>query len=904
MKTNFSLLALLCLHFAYGFGQTTEAISLSPANKSVTKLIQEIEAQTNLSFAYSLDLINTHYTACNCEVKNASIEKTLTALFQNSQIAFEQTGQQVTLFYDPKKAVPTFNLHGYISDSKTGEKLIGANVVNLSNQQGTTSNEYGYFNFTQNVQSLEIAASYIGYKPFRKTIHLFKDQQISIELEPALELEEIVVTAREAQASQRVTEMSQVTLEMREIKSIPNLAGEVDVLRAFQLMPGVATATEGNTGMYVRGGGPDQNLFLLDDVPLYHPTHLLGFLSVFNEDAINKATLIKGGFPARYGGRLSSVIDVRTKDGNTERLKGSINLGLISSKVSLDGPLGGQKTSFNLSARTTYLGPLINALYKQSEDYDIEQGNDKGSVTNSLNYNFRDINAKITHQINDRNKVFASFLTGSDNFKSGREEIGEYNTNQNLPYQLEDKEEAKLKWGNTIASLRWNRIYESGWFSKVNLIYGRYHYESGISQKQQYETDIIDWTDTRSNAFETGIVDIGLKVDFQKSIQANHDLRFGAGSIHHSFNVGLLKVDESLTDASTGEDARIDTLYGASKIKALESYVYIEDHISINEALSLNLGLHASAFNVQGEMYSSLQPRLLARYQFGPRMAFKGSFTLMQQYLHLLTRTGVGLPNDLWVPPTKNIKPQKSRQFALGYVFNISPTYELSMEAYHKKMNNLLSYAEGVDYLNLDDSWEEKVVQGKGNSYGVELLLKKKLDRFTGWIGYTLSKSTRNFDDINEGRQFLYKYDRRHDLSLVASYQINDKISINANWIYASGTKVTFALAKYNFHLYGETVANMQHVEERNNLTLPATHRLDLSVNFSKEKKNGKRVWTFGAYNAYNQSNPVYLDVFTGFSGSTVQGMQSFVEQGTRENQLVKQGLLPIIPSINYTRTF
>ncbi len=904
MKTIISLLSMLCLIANVSLAQAGERLSIKPGDNSLPELISEIESNSDLNFAYSLELINKYYNSCYCDISNLPVNEALDQLFENSKIGYEISNQQITLFHDKKKSVPSFNLHGYISDATTGEKLIGANVVNLNNTQGTTSNEYGYFSFSQDAQKMKVAVSYIGYKPYQQEIRLNADQQLSIRLEPALELEEIVVTARESMSSDRVTQMSLIELDMREIKAIPNLAGEVDVLRAFQLMPGVATATEGNTGMYVRGGGPDQNLFLLDDVPLYHPSHLLGFLSVFNEDAINKATLIKGGFPARYGGRLSSIIDVRTKDGNQEGLKGNINLGLISSKFSLDGPLGSPKTSFILSARTTYLGPVVNALYKQAEDSDVDVEGTEQTIKNKFKYNFFDVNAKLTHELNQNNKLFASFHTGMDRFRTGREEIGTYNSLMQEEYELESNENSQLRWGNNIASLRWNRIYDSGLFSKVNLIYGRYHFLTGASSEEKYRSESTEWNAGFENSFESGIRDIGLKIDFQKSVRGNHDLRFGAGSIHHKFNVGALDLSESSSLNTENTETLIDTLYGASKIKALESYLYVEDHVSITELLSFNAGLHLSAFNVQGEMYSSLQPRLLARWQFAPGMAVKASYTHMQQYLHLLTRSGVGLPNDLWVPPTKNIKPQKSTQLALGYVWNASKMFELSVETYYKKMNNLLSYAEGVDYLNLDDTWEEKVVQGKGKSYGMEVLLKKKRNKFTGWIGYTLSKSTRQFDEINFGRQFLYKYDRRHDLSLVASYQLNDRVTLNANWVYATGNKVSFALNKYNFNISGETIAHVSHVSERNNVTLPATHRLDISVNFAKELERGKRVWTFGLYNAYNRSNPVYLDLYSGYAASYSDQVGSVIEIGEQPTEIKKQGLIPIIPSINYSRTF
>lgn len=763
-------------------------------------------------------------------------------------------------------------ISGYLRDSETGESLIGANVFDKNTLKGTTTNHFGYYSLPLTYTEVHLAFSYVGYVPVDTLINLSQNVEISISLVPQSMLDEIVVTAEEDLVD--MAQMSRISVPIDQIKSLPALAGEVDVFKALQLMPGIQSGSEGSSGLYVRGGGPDQNLILLDGVPVYNASHLFGFFSVFNADAINNVEVIKGGFPARYGGRLSSVIDISMKEGNNQELKGTGSIGLISSKLTLEGPLVKDKSSFIISGRRTYIDILARPIIKATTEGDATAG-----------YFFYDLNAKVNYKFSDRDRIYLSTYMGDDKAYARNED---FYISDNTRYDYED--EFGLKWGNITTAFRWNHVFTPKIFSNITATYSRYQFD--IFQDYYSKTTTPNepvMEDFGKTRYYSGIHDLALKSDFEFTPHVDHQLRAGASAIHHTFNPGILAYTSS-------EDA--DTTLGSSQTRGLELATYFEDDWTISRAIRINAGVHFSAFNVENTWYQRAQPRINARYLFGNGLALKASYATMAQFIHLLTNSGIGLPTDLWVPATRNIKPQYSSQVALGVAKNITQKYEVSVEAYYKDMTNLIEYSEGASYLDPQRDWQDKVATGDGVSYGMELLIQKKTGKFSGWVGYTLSRTERTFPTLNFGNTYPYKYDRRHDLSLVGIYKIRKNFEVSGTWVYGTGNAVSLPEERfagraqsYNFgqgewyHYFDEHY----HYPSRNNYRMRAYHRLDLSVSKTKKTRWGQQTWSFGTYNTYSRANPFFMDI-----GYDRNGNKKFKQYS----------LFPIIPSVRYNFEF
>lgn len=765
-------------------------------------------------------------------------------------------------------------LSGYIRDSDTGESLIGATVYDLKSKVGTVANAYGFYSLTLPSDSLELRVSFVGYTPELQKFYLSGNKKLDVSLIAGSLLEEVVVTAEES--IEALPLMSTVSIPISQLKQVPVLLGETDILKTIQLLPGIQAGNEGTSGVYVRGGGPDQNLILIDGVPVYNASHLFGFFSIFNADAINNVSVIKGGFPARYGGRLSSVIDISMKEGNNKKITGKGSIGLISSKFTLEGPIKSENTSFILSVRRTYIDLLTRPLIQASSDGDVIAG-----------YFFQDLNGKINHRFSDKDRVFLSFYGGNDKFYS-RERY----RNITRAFSEEDIYEAGLKWGNIISAARWNHLFSPKLFSNVTATFSRYNFDvfDNIEMTRAGRNG-IEAQSKEKIEYQSGIKDFALKADFDYLPVPNHNIKFGANAIRHEFTPGVFSFDS---------DVEADTTFGASRTVGLEYSGYIEDDFSIGPRLRFNVGMHASAFDVREEVFNSLQARISGRYLVGKNLSIKASYAEMVQFIHLLSNSGIGLPTDLWVSSTENVKPQEAWQAAIGAAKTLGD-FEISIESYYKEMDNLIEYVDGATFFNTDDDWEEKVVSGSGKSYGVEFLIQKKVGQLSGWIGYTWSKTTRQFDELNFGREYPYKYDRRHDLSVVGVYKMNDKWSLSGTWVYGTGNAVS--LPQSSFPFYAGSVNNNQfnssqspfrggrdieYFPERNNYRLRDYHRLDVGISNTKVKKRGIRTWSYGAYNLYSRRNPFFIDV---------------VNSGGR-SKLVQYSIFPIIPYITYSFEF
>ncbi len=766
-----------------------------------------------------------------------------------------------------------YTISGYVEDKETGEKLISAYVFDEYSKKGTVTNAYGFYSLTLPKDSVKLVSSYLGYFPVQKTFFLNKNQRIDFKLSVANELQEIEITSERVEKIEEKSQMSQVEVPVKQIKTLPALFGEVDVLKTLQLLPGVQSGTEGTSGLYVRGGSPDQNLVLLDNVPVYNVSHFLGIFSVFNADALKTVNITKGGFPARYGGRLSSIIDINMKDGNMKGYHGNGSIGNITSKLMIEGPVVKDKASFIVSGRRTYadlfLRPIIKRISNSSE------------TSFDLKLYFYDLNAKANYIINDKNRLYLSFYSGNDVFGFYNKETYDYNISENG---------GGINWGNTILALRWNNQLTPKLFLNTTLTYSNFN---TLFSAEYTDTDTEDNTKESFLAkYSSGIKDYAAKMDFDYIPLPNHYIKFGAGYINHTYNPGALNLKFE------NNDTKVDTSIGYHSSYSHEFDIYAEDDFSYGN-FKANLGLHFSGFKTGEAFYNSLQPRIGLRYLIGNGIAIKGSFATMKQYINLLTSESLSTPLDLWVPSTEKIKPQYSWQGALGVAKTFTNDLEFSLEGYYKEMENVISYKPGSSFLGEapgETDWENKVVQGKGQSYGMELLLQKKHGDFSGWIAYTLSWNRRQFDEINGGEKYPFKYDKRHDFAIVGTYNISKRIVLSASWIFSTGNAVSIPIFKYPYKKGFEVIggfpkySEIESLGKKNSFRMSNSHRLDLSIEFHKQKKYWERIWVVGVYNAYSHKNPFFM--ITDFD--------------YRRNKTIfkEVSLLPILPFISYKFNF
>ena len=778
----------------------------------------------------------------------------------------------------------SITVSGYVKDAKSGEPLIGAKIFDKKSKNGAIANEYGFYSLTLKQDSIHLRVTYFGFSAMDYSFYPQKNIELIVDLIPVTNIGEVVISSQKRIEDD--SQMSSFDISMEKVKALPVFLGETDIIKTIQLFPGVQSGSEGASGLYVRGGGPDQNLILLDGVPIYNASHLFGFFSVFNSDAINSAQMIKGGFPARYGGRLSSVLDIHMKEGNMKKFTGEGSIGIISSKLTLEGPIIKDKTSFLVSGRRTYVDlwalPLINAFSNGGK------GEDSGGGTNSNSsgYYFWDLNAKINHKFSDKSRLYISGYFGRDRFYGSRSTSYPINDTQ-----VDEQSNNNLQWGNAIAAIRWNKVINPKLFMNVTATFSQYQF--GVGFLDQTTTTYQDSTgqSSLSSQYDSGILDWGGKVDFSYYPNANHSIKFGLGNTYHTFIPGVNQFQVNQTGISS-----IDSTFGSTRQYGHEHWLYVEDDWSISKRLKFNIGLHFSGFHAGQSWYPSLQPRFSGRVLITENAAIKVSYSRMSQFLHLLTNPSIGLPTDLWVPVTDQVAPEHSNQYAIGYSQTLKKGFQFSVEAYYKDMKNLIAYQDGASFFGSGLDWQDKIEIGIGNSYGMEFLLEKKIGKTTGWIGYTLNWSNRQFDNINFGNPFPHKYDRRHDIGIAITHEFNEKVDIGIVWVFGTGYATTLAQQTYNgIDGLSSSISNnfefttVEHIENRNNYRMPSFHRLDVGVNLHKEKKHFIRTWSFGLYNAYSRQNPFYLFFDTNQSGQL---------------GLYQLSLFPIIPSVSYKIKF
>jgi len=767
---------------------------------------------------------------------------------------------------------------GLITDYASDETLIGAGVTAGNN--GAESNNFGFYSLTlpRSADTVAVTYSYVGYEPQIHRFRALKDTVLNIRLVSGAALSEAVVTAQQ-ETGISATKMSAIEVPLQIVKSAPALFGESDVIKTIQLLPGVQGGLEGFSGIYVRGGGPDENLLLLDGIPVYNAEHMLGIFSMFQPEAIKKMTLIKGAFPARYGGRISSIVDVRTNDGNLYETSGNIGISMLADKFHLEGPLWKGKTSYSISARgmhTAFLKPMLKALKFDG------------------NYYFYDLDAKLTHWVNERNRLYLNVYNGMDNLHYKHAEKQQY-TLPNSPVQSTNNASMGMRWGNTVAALRWNHILSGQLFSNTTLAYNRYRFVTvtDLLMEERQGNTVMD-KNYYSFDYRSGMRDWVLKTDLDYFPSTRHKLHFGGSYTLHRFIPETSSIARQVNDAAT----QVDTSWRSSILVQIghEFSLYAEDEIQLSDALALNPGVHASLFNTQGKSYWALEPRMSAKWAFAQGWSTKAAYSRMSQYVHLLSSSQMSLPIDLWVPITRNIAPEVSSQYSLGLYYGGIRGWEFSLEAYFKDMDNVVEYKDGVSFFLNSVGWENKVETGRGRAMGIELFVEKTMGKTTGWLGYTLSKSDRIFPTINAGKSFPFRYDRRHNINLVLNHRFSKKFDMSTTWTYASGGVTTLGERTVAMSSPTGEVYEAEHVPSRNNFRLPASHTLNLGFNLHKPHYRGESVWNLSIYNAYNHMNPNFV----------VKDTDSFFrgDEYVMRAKLVKLTILPIFPSIGYTRSF
>lgn len=771
-----------------------------------------------------------------------------------------------------------FVISGYVSDATTGERLNGATIMLQETGKGVISNDYGFFSLSVPKGKATIIVSYIGYQNDTIAYLVQESKSVNILLHKNSALAEVEVKG--IAPIEKRNDISTINLYMSQVEKLPSFLGEKDLLKAIQLLPGVQAGQEGNSGIYVRGGGPDENLILLDGVPVYNVSHLFGMFSVFTPEAIKSVKLIKGGFPARYGGRLSSVLDIKMKEGDLKKYKGDVSVGLLSSKLAFEGPIKKDKSSFIVTARRSYWDLLASPIMRAASSED-------GS-SRSFGYHFQDFNAKFNDQLNDKNKLFLSLYTGKDKFHITYVEKGGSGENS-----YNDKTKAGLQWGNITGALRWNWQISPKLFTNTTLSYSQFNYELENKFKQTTQDREGKKVNQYLYNYHSGIKDWSLKWDADYYPALNHSVKFGLHATRHRFTPGVSLVKESNSE----------TEKQGSKVVFAEDYqAYAEDNITFGDRLQINLGLHGAAYHVDDTTFLSLQPRIRGRYLFPGNWSLKFGFATMQQPLHLLTSSGVGLPTDLWVPATKDIVPETSVQYTLGFAKSLPWNLDLSIEGYYKELHHVITYKDGANFTNTASNWQTKVEEGRGKAYGLEFFLQRKTGRLTGWLGYTLAWNDRQFDQLNGGKWFPYKFDRRHDIKLVLAYALNDHIDLSATWVYSTGNSITLPTATYPIASDASTYGGfpdalfpvnnegiVSHISSRNNFRMRNFHRLNLGIDFKKQKKHGTRIWNISVYNAYSRQNPYFY---------------YYKRQKEGNRKLMQFSLLPILPSISYRFNF
>ena len=858
-----------------------QEITFKVKNLPVKETLIRLSEQANINISFSGDIFaNNNPISINTK---ASIKKILDRCLKHQSIIYKISGNGIILIPKPAK---NYTLSGYIEDKDSGERLIGAYIIDSQTGLGSTTNEYGFFSLTLAKGTYKLLVSYVGYNEKVQNIDLHQNTTLSLQLDPDNTLREVIVEAKRGDsitfAPFSYPEKKQEELNHKSFSSGASLGGESDLLQITYLKPGVQTGVGGFGGLHVRGGHEDQNLILMDGVTVYNPSHSLGLISIFNASAINQVSFIKSGFSAKYGGRLSSVLDVRTKEGNINAFQGEIQTGTFASRLTLQGPILPGKAGFFVSVRRTHWDPLIKRISR------LVKGTNRGFA----NYEFYDINAKVHWKIKDNDKIYYSYYLGGDKYVNENTNDRTELDSNNVMVGIAEYDRTDITWGNTIQSLRWNHQYGSKMFSNMTAVYSRYNYTnyngSEYLQTDPVTAEVSDFFSSYSY-LENKIQEMGAKIDFDYIPNPNRSFSFGASFNQKIFAPGIVILENFITEESPKQELRDSLL--VDKIRSNEMVLYFQSQLQYKK-FSIGAGLYHSIYVNEQKPYISFEPRLDITYWMSSRSQLRLTATKMTQNIHLLSNEGVSLPNDLWVPSTKRVHPQKAWQSSLGWHWNLNKRYSLTVETYYKYLKDVIAFRERIENPQIanivNPDWEDEVIRGNGHSYGLETIFQKKEGNSTGWISYTLSKSIRIYPDLNSGIAFPYSFDRKHLIQIVYKQKFNKKVSFSANWIYGTGRPITLIAARvFSFSQNNDTVV----LSKINDHRLPDYHKINIGFDFTFDKKWGGQKFSLGFYNAYNHRNVLY----------------EFYEKdinGDISNSLVEIPFLPIFPTISYSIHF
>lgn len=768
------------------------------------------------------------------------------------------------------KSQNTVIVSGFVEELGTREKIKSVTIFSKERNVSVLSNDFGYFSIkAKRNDSSSIIFSHSSFETIELKVAALKDTFFTVSLSPMVkELSEIEI--KEGKQNDAKSYLGTVSVPIKMLTKVPSLFGEKDIVKAVQLLPGVQSTNEGTTGYYVRGGGADQNLILVDGVTIYNVSHLFGFFSLFPAEAVKSVDLIKGGFPARYGGRLSSVLDVKLKDGNKQKVNASYSMGLLSSRISIEGPVKKGKSSFFVSGRRTYFDFITTPFFKKG---------------NKSIYNFYDCIAKLNFNLSEKSSLTISSYFGRDKYEA----IVTENIYANGSV-LKSVSGSGMNWGNVTSLIKWNYAVNSKINLNQSINYTKYNNINGFKDVITDSDGNIDPLKGSAFKFTTAISDISYKSELDYFHSEKMKVKSGIGYTHHYFTPSVAFIKSNNNGVPLFQNKT------SGNLNTNEVWLFCETDFSIKKFIQVSLGIHNSYYSTKQQMYFSSQPRINSKLILNENSNLQFSFSFASQPIHLLTNNGAGLPVDLWVPATKRVPPEKAIQYSAGYFIKLSPSIEFSMDAYFKKMSGIVEYAEGANFLSSAGDWEQYTERGKGIAYGTELFLYKKSGMLSGWVGYTLSWTKRQFENLNGGKWFWYKYDHRHDLKIVLMYEPSKKFDCAFNFVLYSGNKATVpdivysgiqanmppVYAGFIFDVNSQYALN---ASSRNNFNYKTYHRADVSFNFNKLKKRGIRTWNISIYNVYSRSNPFFY---------------SLKESSTASIKLIQFSLFPILPSISY----
>lgn len=884
------LLTLTILAFSWSYVQSQALLQQKVAYEGEGVTLQEalntMGRENGIRFAFSEGLIAEE--RMDVAFDSLPLADALPILLQGTPLSFKAVGGQVVIYLP---AASRFSISGVLRDARNGEPLIGANVLEQRSGLGTSTNEYGFFSLSLPYGAVELLCSYVGYQAEERAFALQKDTRMDMALKPELTLSEVEVIGQRslsAVLSSQEADGSGKVLSAQRVQQLPALAGESDVVRALHLLPGVQTGTDGIGGMHVRGGNDGQNLIMIDGVPVYNISHAAGLFSIFNTNAVRTATLYRGHFPARFGGRLSSVLDIRTKDGNKHEYHAQGDIGLLSARFTAEGPIIKDKSSFIISARKSlinwYLNPLAASLQSTPEE-------------RRLSYDFYDLNAKLDLQLSSKDRLYVSVYQGRDHYQNSglsTDTLSIFDASVSEPAYFISREQFndRMEWANRVSSLQWTHLFGDRLFTRftashsaLDLGIGYVDADSLLALSTQSLTDRrVDIGD-----YQSKIKDFSLRLDADYRVQPGYTMRFGWNLTQHFITPGVL-------DLQVVEKA--DTVVNAPRLSGREvaatEYAAYMEHISeLGRGFTLNAGLYGALFSVEKQHYASVQPRLSLSWAPSSQFTVRGYGGRMAQFLHLLSNTALGLPASIWVPSTARIRPQQSWHTGAAFHWRFKEGWQLSGDLYYKNMRHLLTYSEGAQLIN---DWESNVAFGKGEAYGMELVLEKAKGLTTGWLSYGLAWANRQYDRINNGVAYPYRYDRRHSLKVAAVHRFADWLEASASWSFSTGLAFSLPQGQYTVFVPGVGPVNAVDYGFKNDFRMPYDHRLDLGLNMYIETGRVRHKINLSVYNAYNRSNPLYYDLRVRYvsDGAAIEQQRSFTPVT----------LIPFMPAFNYAIRF